>query len=178
MKKHSILMARLACVLVAALAPAFARGAESGAGVLARVRAAVGYERLRGRAEGVVAEGAAHYRGLDSKSTFEFTPDGRFRSEIGGPLGRVAGFDGARGWEVDMSGMPHTLELEDLEVAFSDSGSSGFSDPYTAGNVGAGVLRAFRIVFDIGNKRAAFVPLGEFADPASERPRRGDVGIH
>ncbi len=106
----------LACIFVAAVAPAAAQGAASVGEALARVRAAVGYERLRGQANGVVAEGTTRYRGLDSKFTFLFAPDGRFRSEIAGRLGGVSGFDGAQGWEVDWSGMPRTLELEDLEV--------------------------------------------------------------
>lgn len=90
----------LACIFVAALAPAAVQ-AQSAAETLARVRAAVGYERLRVRAEGVAAEGTARFRGLDSKYTFTFTPDGRFRTEIGGPLGDITGFDGSVGWEVD-----------------------------------------------------------------------------
>jgi Aspartyl protease len=120
----------LALALVAALAAAGqaqgvpqsqgvsqAQGVTSAAEALARARAAVGYERLRVRAEGVAAEGAARFRGVDSKFTFLFTPDGRFRIDIDGPLGGVTGFDGATGWEVDWSGMPRPLELEDLEVA-------------------------------------------------------------
>jgi hypothetical protein len=30
---------------------------------------------------------------------------------------------------------------------------------YTTGNIGAGLLRAFRVIFDFGNKRVAFAPL-------------------
>lgn len=116
MKTLSKRTLRLACVLVATLTPAAAQVAPSAAETLGRVRAAVGYERLRGRADGFVAEGTARFRGLDSKYTFLFAPDGRFRSEIGGPLGGVNGFDGAAGWEVDWSGMPRPLEFEDLEV--------------------------------------------------------------
>jgi hypothetical protein len=107
----------LACILVATLVPVAAQSTPSAAEALARVRAAVGYERLRGHTNGVVAEGTARFRGLDSRLTFMFAPDGRFRTDIGGPLGGVSGFDGAAGWEVDWSGMPRELELEDLEVA-------------------------------------------------------------
>ena len=107
----------LLCVLAATLTPAAAQVAPTAADAVGRVRAAVGYERMRGRANGFVAEGTARFRGLDSRFTFLFTPDGRFRSEVGGPLGEVAGFDGAAGWEVDYSGMPRRLELEDLELA-------------------------------------------------------------
>ena len=116
MKKQMKWMTWLALVLVAAMMPAVVQGAESSDETLARVRAAVGYERLREHADGVIAQGTAHYRGLDSKLTFLFTPDNRFRCEIAGPLGRAAGFNGTTGWEVDSTGMPRVLELEDLEV--------------------------------------------------------------
>ncbi|HEV2705356.1 MAG TPA: aspartyl protease family protein [Pyrinomonadaceae bacterium] len=105
-----------ACIFFAALAPVAAQGMPTAAETLARVRAAVGYERLRGHTNGVVAEGTTRFRGLDSNFTFLFAPDGRFRSDIEGPLGVISGFDGATGWQVDWSGMPHVLELEDLEV--------------------------------------------------------------
>jgi len=105
----------LACVFVSLLAPAVQ--AQSATDALARVRTAVGYERLRSHTRGVVAQGTARFRGLDSKYTFVFTPDGRFRAEISGPLGEVTGFDGSVGWEVDWSGMPRQLELEDIETA-------------------------------------------------------------
>jgi hypothetical protein len=108
----------LGLILVAALAPAAAAQNAPAAGeALARVRAAIGYERLRARKEGVRAEGTARVGGLDSKLTLQFTPDGRFRTDIEGPLGSVTGFDGSEGWELDWSGMPRPLELEDLELA-------------------------------------------------------------
>jgi hypothetical protein len=93
----------------------------SAAQVLERVRAAVGYERLRRRADGYAAEGTARFRGLDAKYTLLFAPDGRFREDLSGPLGGASGFDGATAWEVDWTGMPRTLELEDLEVAQFDA---------------------------------------------------------
>jgi Aspartyl protease len=108
----------LLVMLVAAVAPAaWAQSAPPAVEVLARVRAATGYERLRVRRDGVLAEGTARVGGLDSKLTLLFTPDGRFRTDIEGPLGSVTGFDGSAGWELDWSGMPRTLELEDLELA-------------------------------------------------------------
>ncbi|HKS26218.1 MAG TPA: retropepsin-like aspartic protease [Pyrinomonadaceae bacterium] len=105
----------LACIFISLVAPV--AQAQSAAEALARVRTAVGYERLRSHSRGVVAEGTARFRGMDSKYTFTFTPDGRFRAEIAGPLGDVTGFNGTVGWEVDWSGMPRVLELEDIEVA-------------------------------------------------------------
>src|SRR5215204_6763053 len=94
-----------------------AQSAPTAAEALARVRAAVGYERLRARRNGVLAKGTARVGGLDSKLTLLFAPDGRFRTDIEGPLGSVTGFDGTAGWELDWSGMPRPLELEDLELA-------------------------------------------------------------
>jgi hypothetical protein len=111
----------LACVLVAAMAVPAAQGGQSATEALARVRASLGYERLQSRANGVIAEGTTRYRGLDSKFTFLFTPDGRFRSEIAGPLGSITGFDGTTGWEIDWSGIQRTLELQDLEAAQFDA---------------------------------------------------------
>lgn len=49
--------------------------------------------------------------------------------------------------------------FDDLIVEFAPGSAGSFSDAYTAGNIGAGVLRMFRIIFDFGNKRVAFVSL-------------------
>lgn len=49
--------------------------------------------------------------------------------------------------------------LEDLDVEFASAGEGAFSDVYMAGNIGAGILRNYRIVFDYGNKRVALEPL-------------------
>ncbi|MBD0370210.1 MAG: retropepsin-like domain-containing protein [Pyrinomonadaceae bacterium] len=106
----------LACLLFLSVGQAAAQDVTSAAQALSRVRAAVGYERLRSQENGVVAQGTARFHGMDSKFTFMFTPDGRFRSEIDGPLGRTSGFNGATTWEVDSSGMPRTLELQDMEA--------------------------------------------------------------
>ena len=119
-------------MLVLALAPAAAaqsavttaQGAATTAqttlttdGALARVRAATGYDQLRARRHGLLAKGTARIGGIDSKLTLLFTADGRFRTDVEGPLGTVTGFDGINGWEVDWSGMPRPLEFEDLELA-------------------------------------------------------------
>jgi hypothetical protein len=79
------------------------------------VRAVVGYERLRALEHGCVAEGIASYNGVDGDYRLAFTADGRFLSKVTGPLGETSGFDGAKGWAVDWSGLPRPLELEDLE---------------------------------------------------------------
>ncbi|HEX8500468.1 MAG TPA: retroviral-like aspartic protease family protein [Pyrinomonadaceae bacterium] len=123
MKTQTGRIFRLACLLALALAPAWsaarqtaAQGPRTAAEALARVRAAVGYERLRAQEGGVAAEGAARVRGVDSTFTFSFAPGGRFRTDVTGPLGAASGFDGAEGWEVDWTGMPQRLELHDLEA--------------------------------------------------------------
>lgn len=54
-----------------------------------------------------------------------------------------------------------------LDVEFASSGEGVFSDLYTTGSIGAGLLREFRIVFDYGKRRAAFLPLNQ-ARPAGE----------
>jgi hypothetical protein len=54
--------------------------------------------------------------------------------------------------------------FEGPEVEFAGAGEGAFSDVYTVGNIGAGFLRAFRIVFDYGNKRIAFEPLKAVKD--------------
>lgn len=106
----------LLLIIVAAVAPASAQSAPSTVEALGRVRAAIGYERLRARRTGVLAEGTARVGGLDSRLTLLFTPDGRYRSDIEGPLGSVTAFDGSAAWELDWSGMPRPLELEELEL--------------------------------------------------------------
>jgi C-terminal processing protease CtpA/Prc len=40
-----------------------------------------------------------------------------------------------------------------------------FTDPYVAGNVGAGVLQRFNIVFDYGRQRMIFEPNANYAKP-------------
>jgi hypothetical protein len=49
--------------------------------------------------------------------------------------------------------------FESPEVEFTGAGAGAFSDVYATGNIGAGFLKAFRIVFDYGNKRVALAPL-------------------
>lgn len=106
----------LIAALSAAAAPAAQRTpAPSASAVVSRVRAAVGYDRLRESAAGFVAGGAARHNGVDATFQLAFAPDGRFALRVDGPLGGATGFDGSDGWAVDWSGMPRTLELEDLD---------------------------------------------------------------
>jgi hypothetical protein len=46
--------------------------------------------------------------------------------------------------------------FDNVDVEFTGTREGAFSDVYTAGNIGAGVLREFRVVFDYGNRRVAF----------------------
>jgi predicted aspartyl protease len=76
---------------------------------------------------------------------------------VGGP---------ARGWIV----RTHVLKLGGvtIEGAVADLSvqkSGAFVDPYVAGNVGAGVLQRFNIVFDYGGQRLIFEPNANFARP-------------
>jgi hypothetical protein len=75
-------------------------------------------------------------------------------SQSGGVGGSRASRTGRLAW-FELAG--HRFEAP--EVEFAAAGDGAFSDAYTVGNIGAGFLRAFRIVFDYGNKRVAFEPL-------------------
>src|SRR5262249_3595157 len=48
--------------------------------------------------------------------TLRFTPAGKFRQVIDGPLGDTHGFDGTTCWQVNRGGVPRTLELFDRDV--------------------------------------------------------------
>jgi hypothetical protein len=56
--------------------------------------------------------------------------------------------------------------FESPEVEFAAARQGAFSDAYTAGNIGAGFLREFRIVFDYANRRIAFQRLRAAKPPA------------
>jgi predicted aspartyl protease len=76
---------------------------------------------------------------------------------VGGP---------ARGWIV----RTHVLKLGGVTVEgavadLSVQKSGAFVDPYVAGNVGAGVLQRFNIVFDYGGQRLIFEPNANFSRP-------------
>jgi hypothetical protein len=50
-----------------------------------------------------------------------------------------------------------------LDISLQAKGA--FTDPYVAGNVGAGVLKRFNIIFDYGNQKLIFEPNRNFSAP-------------
>jgi membrane-associated protease RseP (regulator of RpoE activity) len=82
-------------------------------------------------------------------------------------------FEGVTGWGV---GGPArgavvragTLKLGGVTVAepiveLSLQTKGAFSDPYVAGNVGAGVLKKFNVIFDYGRRKIIFEPNAAYA---------------
>ncbi len=84
------------------------------AGVLARAREALAAAGAPGD-HPIVARGGGDSRGLPVTWTRAWDAAGRVVLTVAGPLGHATGFDGARGWRVDETGMPGALELGDLE---------------------------------------------------------------
>ena len=56
-----------------------------------------------------------------------------------------------------------TVTAPIIELTLQQKGA--FTDPYVAGNVGAGVLKRFNIVFDYGRQRLIFEPNANYAEP-------------
>lgn len=50
-------------------------------------------------------------------------------------------------------------KFENLPVGFAITEGGPFSDPYTVGNIGGGLLGDFRVVFDYSNERIAFIEI-------------------
>ena len=85
--------------------------------VVAAVREAVGAGALERLGGAVRLQGEADLFGLSGTHELLFTPDGRFRQRFTAPeLSHASGFDGERCWELDFTGMPLVLELEDRET--------------------------------------------------------------
>lgn len=76
-----------------------------------RARAAVG--RLSGD---VALTGPSERNGLVGETSITLSPDGRFVERFRGRVSTTIGFDGRRGWGLDMTGMPMPLDLENLET--------------------------------------------------------------
>ena len=79
--------------------------------VLERARGAVG--RLDHH---VVLGGPARRHGLDGVVTLALSPRGAFVDRFQGRVSTVVGFDGETGWGLDMSGMPRTLDLDEVDT--------------------------------------------------------------
>lgn len=76
------------------------------------------------------------------------------RGQSGGVGGTASAPEGVLEW-FELAG--HRFERP--RVGFSQAESGAFTDLYTAGNIGQGFLRPFRMVLDYRNDRIAFVPL-------------------
>lgn len=57
------------------------------------------------------------------------------------------------------------VELSDVIVGFSQQQQGAFADRYTAGNIGAGVLKRFTVTFDYGKKIMILEPNALFDKP-------------
>ncbi len=86
-----------------------------------------------------------------------------------------ARYEGVTGWGVGgpargLLARAHELRLGGVAIAapaveLSLQQKGAFSDPYVAGNVGAGALKRFNIVFDYAGQRMIFEPNANFALP-------------
>jgi hypothetical protein len=85
--------------------------------ILAKTRAAIGYENLKARLGGVLLEGDCEEHELKGTFRLQFAPQGQFRRQIQSQVKDLVAFDGLSGWGVDASGTPRILELDDLEAA-------------------------------------------------------------
>jgi len=88
------------------------------ADVLAKVRAAIGYEALAAR-PAVELHGAVTRYGKQADYRLLAAPDGRFREDISGPLGESSGFDGRTAWVHDWSRATRRVDLQDRELALA-----------------------------------------------------------
>jgi len=79
--------------------------------ILARARASAG--RLT---DDVTLSGPSERTGLSGETHVTLSPDGRFVERVASRAGTTTGFDGRRGWGLDLSGMPLTLDLDDEET--------------------------------------------------------------
>jgi hypothetical protein len=85
--------------------------------VLALARAGMGYENLKAHPSGFQVEGTWEGHGLKGHFTLQFTPRGKFLRRIESRVNDLVAFDGVTGWGVDFTGVPHVLEMDDLESA-------------------------------------------------------------
>jgi len=79
--------------------------------VLANVRKAVGYGKLKKLTRGFVVDEVEFAKGAETKvsRTVMFGPGGEFREEAKQSNNRPFGFDGKYGWQIDRSGFPAPL---------------------------------------------------------------------
>lgn len=95
--------------------------------LLDRVRCAMGYDQMRTWPIGFSYEGKGSALNLECRFRSIITWEGRFRHDMKSELSTTMGFDGTRGWMVDLTGMPTSLECDALEItrirSFVRSGS-------------------------------------------------------
>lgn len=95
------------------VAPARTLAQEDVEAILARARAALGWERVASSQGAVEVHGAARFLGTDAEQTLLFDGRGRFVNVLEGPLAQWSGFDGETFWSVDWTRTPRVLELGD-----------------------------------------------------------------
>eukprot|EP00899_Mesostigma_viride_P012101 jgi/Mesvir1/20892/Mv07966-RA.3 len=93
--------------------------------VRSRVAEAIGLAALDADIE-VVVQGKAKQAGLDMTWSFRWTPDGTFHESLSGyPLSCARGYspstDHVGPWEVDQTGYPKVLELDDRETVLLEA---------------------------------------------------------
>lgn len=101
--------------IVAALAASTPSAATAAlATVMQRAREAAGADWTRSHAA-LHGAGSARFLGQDGRLEVVLAADGRFTRRITAALGDALGFDGARLWTVDWSGMPRELQLAERD---------------------------------------------------------------
>src|SRR5262249_21858655 len=85
--------------------------------ILAKARAAFGYEHLKAHSGGILLQGTWEGHGLKGTYRLQFTPGGQFLQRLDGRAQDLVAFDGVTGWAVDVSRTPRILEMDDLESA-------------------------------------------------------------
>jgi aspartyl protease len=90
-------------------------GSTDHARLLDRARGALGFDAARAKGE-LVVQGAGRWQGMAATVSQRYHADGRVAGRVDARLGGASGFDGERGWAVDMTGWPGPCELEDLEA--------------------------------------------------------------
>ncbi len=116
MNKIRSTIALFSIPLVAAIARA--EPPLAAADVLAKVRAAVGYDTLA-KLPALELRGTVARYGKTANFHFLALPDGRFLEEISGQLGESSGFDGVTAWVNDWSRATRRVDLQDRELSLA-----------------------------------------------------------
>jgi hypothetical protein len=84
--------------------------------LLRRARAAIHWDQVRAAPGATGFAGDARFFGTDASFRFDFDASGRFTRRLEGRLNQSSGYDGTTAWEVDSTGQPRVLEMEDRET--------------------------------------------------------------